>query len=306
MAPQKTLTPATWGLLGLLSLIWGGSFLSVRIALDEIGPLWAVAHRVFWAAIVLWGAVALMRLPMPRGWRIWGTFAVMGLLNNILPFGLMAWGQLHITSGLTSIFNAATALFSVLVAALVFADERLTRRRMAGLALGFAGVVCAIGPEALHDFDLRSAGQIAVLAGTVCYALAAAWGRIAMTGLRPEIAAAGMLTASSVMAVPLAWAVEGAPDASLSAATLGAIAYYALVATALAYLLYYRVLAAAGAGNVTLCTLMIPPVAITLGALVRGERLAPLALAGFGLLALGLLVLNGRLRLPLSFRPRPR
>ena len=292
---QKNLSARAWGELILLSAIWGGSFLSIRIALDEIGPLTVVVHRVGWAALALWLVIAARRLPLPREPRIWGAFAVMGLLNNLLPFALMAWGQIHISTGLTSILNASTAIWGVLVAALVFADERLSPRRAAGVALGFAGVVAAIGWRALVEIDVRSLAQVAVLAGALSYALAGAWARATLGGLRPEVAAAGMLTASTLMALPLAWAVEGRPSLALAPATWGAIAYYALAGTALAYLLYYRVLAMAGSGNLMLCTLMIPPVAIALGALVRGEELRGAAYGGFALLAAGLVVLDGRL-----------
>ena len=292
---QKSLSPRAWAELLLLSALWGGSFLSIRIALDEIGPLTVVLHRVGWAALALWLVIAVRRPPLPRDPRVWGAFVVMGLLNNLVPFGLMSWGQLHISTGLTSILNASTAIWGVLVAALVFADERLGPRRAAGVVLGFAGVVSAIGWRALVEIDVRSAAQIAVLAGALSYALAGAWARTTLGGLRPEVAAAGMLTASTLMALPLAWGVEGRPSLALDPSTWGAIAYYSLAGTALAYLLYYRVLAMAGSGNLLLCTLMIPPVAIALGALVRGEDLPAAAYAGFGLLASGLLVLDGRL-----------
>lgn len=292
---QKSLTPRAWAELVLLSAIWGASFLSIRVALDEIGPLTVVFHRVGWAALVLWAVIALRRLPVPRDPRVWGAFAVMGLLNNVIPFGLMAWGQLHIPTGLTSILNAATAIWGVIVAALLFADERLTARRATGVALGFAGVVTAVGWGALATLDVRSLAQLAVIGGTLSYALAGAWARLRLGGLRAEVAAAGMLTASTAMALPLAWVAEGPPRLDLAPVTWAAIAYYALAATALAYLLYYRVLASAGSGNLLLCTLLIPPVAIVLGALVLEETLRPAAYAGFAVLALGLLVLNGRI-----------
>ena len=291
---QSTLSSRAWAELGLLALIWGGSFLSIRIALDEIAPFTSVLHRVFWAALALWLVVLWRGLPLPRSLRIWGAFFVMGLLNNVIPFGLMAWGQLHIETGLTSIFNAATALWGVLVAALLLADEKLTWRKGLGVVLGFAGVVMAIGPEALKSFDIRSLAQIAILAGTVSYAFAGVWAKTHLATLPPIMSAAGMLTGSTLIMLPLALWYDGLPGLDLAPVTWAAILYYAGIATAFAYLLYYRVLAMAGSGNLMLVTLLIPPVAITLGALVRNEALAPNALAGFGLLALGLIVLDGR------------
>lgn len=289
---QASLSSRAWAELLLLALLWGGSFLAIRITLDEIPVLTMVLHRTGWAALALWGVVLALGLPIPRSPRVWAGFLVMGLLNNIIPFGLMGWGQLHIESGLTSILNAATAVFGVLIAAMVFADERLTPRRLIGVSLGFAGVAMAIGLDNLLSLDLRSTAQLAVLLGTVSYGLASAWAKLRLSGLPPLVAAAGMLTASTLMLIPAVLWVDGLPGLTLQAVTWGGIAYMSILATALAYLLYYRVLASAGSGNLMLVTLLIPPVAIVLGALFRDETLNPSAFAGFGLLALGLLILN--------------
>ncbi len=295
MTTQKSLSSRAWGELLLLSTIWGASFLSIRVALDEVPVMTAVAHRVFWAALILWVYVAWRRIPLTSDPKIWGAFLVMGVLNNAIPFSLMAWGQLHIETGLTSIFNAATAIFGVVVAALVFADERLTPNRIAGVLIGFAGVVVAIGVENLAQFDIRSAAQLAVVAGTLSYACAGAWARARLSTLPPQLAAAGMLTGSTLIMLPLAIWVDGAPTLNLQSDTILAIGYYAIIATAGAYLLYYRVLAMAGSGNLMLCTLLVAPVAIILGVLVRDEALSPQAITGFALLALGLMVLDGRI-----------
>ncbi len=295
MTTQKSLSPRAWVDLLLLALLWGGSFLAIRIALDEVPVLTMVLHRTGWAALVLWGVVLALGLPLPRSGRTWVGFVVMGLLNNIIPFGLMGWGQLHIESGLTSILNAATAVFGVLIAAAVFPDERLTPRRLIGVALGFGGVILAIGLDSLLRFDLRSTAQLAVLAGAISYGLASSWARARLSDLPPLVAAAGMLTGSTLMLLPAVLLVDGVPSVNLAPATWAGIAYFALCSTALAYVLYYRIVASAGSGNLSLVTLLIPPIAIVLGALVRDETLHPSAFLGFALLALGLLVLNGTL-----------
>lgn len=292
MTQQKSLSALAWFELILLGLIWGASFLAIRVALDSIPVMTAVFHRVFWAALALWVVVLLRRETIPMDPRIWGAFLVMGLLNNVLPFSLMAWGQLYVDTGLTSILNAATAIFGVLVAAAFFPDERLTKRRAVGVALGFGGVSTAIGLHNFLGFSLQSAAQLAILAGTVSYALAAVWARLRLSGLAPQVAAAGMLSGSTIVMLPVMLVVDGVPSFDLPMTTWLAVAYYALVATAGAYLLYYRVLAAAGSGNLLLVTLIIPPVAILLGAYVRHETLAPNAFIGFAILALGLLILS--------------
>ncbi|MEP1354909.1 MAG: DMT family transporter [Tateyamaria sp.] len=295
MTPQKTMTGRAWAEMILLATIWGASFLAIRVALDEVPPLTSVAHRTGWAMLALWAVVAVMRLPLPRDPHIWLGFLGMGLLNNVIPFGLMAWGQLYIETGLTSILNGATAIFGVIAAALFFADERITTRKAIGVTLGFLGVATAIGLDNFRSFDLQSLAQLAILAGTVSYALASVWARHFLGGLAPQVAAAGMLTGSTLIILPLAWIVDGPINLDLATPTLLAIGYYAFIATAGAYLLYYRVLALAGSGNLMLVTLLIPPVAIALGAWVRGEALGPNAFFGFALLALGLVILDGRL-----------
>ncbi len=292
---QRRMSPLAWALMAVLALIWSGSFSANHLALAEVGVLTTVAIRVTGGAMLLWTWVLWRGLPVPKnaGWLL--TCGVLGLLNNVVPFSLIVWGQTHIASGLAAILNAATAIFSVLLAAMLFPDERLTRAKSLGVALGFAGLVLAVGPEALRGFDLTSLGQLAVLGAAVSYAAAAMFARNALRGVRPETGAAGMLTAAALILVPSALAVEGAPSLDYSPATWGALAYLAAIASALAYMLFYQVLALAGAGNLGLVTLMIAPLAIAIGAVAFGEVLPPSAYGGFGLLALGLLVIDGRL-----------
>ena len=289
------MTTEAWLLLFALALIWGGSFLSVRVALDEIGPLTSVAHRTGWAMVVLWGYVALRGLTIPRAPKVWAALLIMGLLNNVIPFGLMAWGQLYIETGLTSILNAGTAVFGVLVAAIFLTDERLTLRKTIGVTLGFFGVATAVGLDAFLNFDITSLGQLAVIGGTVSYAVAGVWARKFLAGLPPQVAAAGMVTGASLIMIPMAYVVEGPISFDLAPRTWAAIGYYALIATALAYLLYYRVLESAGSGNLMLVTLLVAPVAIVLGAVVLDEDLPLRAYMGFAILTAGLVVLDGRI-----------
>lgn len=294
-----------WIGLGLLALIWGGSFLAIRTALDEIPFVTSVAYRVGIAAIVLWAYVLLRRMPLPRDPRVWGSLLVMGIINNVLPFSLMAWGQLYIETGLTSILNAGTAVFGVLVAALLLADEELTLRRGAGVALGFFGVATAIGLENLTNLDLRSAAQLAVVAGTICYALSGVWARVKLKDLAPEVTSAGMLSGAALVMIPAALLIDGVVIPQ-DGSTILAIGYYAIIATALAYLLYFRVLTLAGSGNAMLCTLLVAPVAILLGAFVRDEVLSPNVYMGFALLACGLALIDGRVLRVFKRRATPR
>lgn len=295
MTQQQSISNTVWGLLILLGVIWGGSFFSISLALREVGVLTSVTHRVGWAAVVLSGVVIARGHALPRSARIWIGFAGMGLLNNVIPFILMAWGQTQIETGLVSILNATTAIFGVVVAAIFLRDERLTKAKAMGAFLGVSGVAVIMGWQAVSSFDPRNLAQLAVLAGTVSYAFAGTWARFMLKGLPPDLAAAGMLGASTLFMLPIGWMVEGSPFVAVSFTAGAAIAYYAIIATAAAYLLYYRILNLAGAGNVMLVTLMIPVVAITLGAVFLGENLNPRAFAGLALIALGLTVIDGRL-----------
>lgn len=299
---QQSLTPRAWGLLILLALIWGASFLSNRAALEEVGFLTTVAFRVGGAAVALWLWIWWRGLPVPRDPRYVRHFLIMGILNNVIPFTLIVWGQTRVDSGLASILNSTTAIFTVILSAMVFADERMTARKAIGVALGFAGVAMAMGIGHLFALNPASLGQIAILGSGISYAMAAAYARGAIRGLRPEVSAAGMLTGASAVIVPLALWVEGVPTFDYMPATWAALAYLALAASALAYLLYYAVLQAAGAGNLSIVTLLIPPFAIVLGAVVYDESLSAGAYGGFALLALGLLILDGRI----GPKPRPK
>ena len=295
MTPQKSIPPRAWAELLLLASIWGGSFICNRLALNEVPVLTTVAFRVAGACILLWVYVRLRRLPVPRSPWIWLAFLAMGLLNNALPFTLITWGQLTIPSGLAAIVNASTAIFGVLVAALAFRDERLTARRLTGVLLGFAGVAVAIGLHALTTLNLASLPQLALVAAAISYAVAAVFARRVLGGLPPQVAAAGMLTGSSLLMLPTALWIDGPPVLTHGAQVWGALGYLAILSTAGAYLLYYRVLGMAGAGNLSLVTLLTTPVAIVMGALILNEALPLRAYAGFALIALGLLIIDGRL-----------
>jgi drug/metabolite transporter (DMT)-like permease len=292
------LSGRAWTLIGLLALIWAGSFPANRAALSEAGVLTTVAIRLCGGAVCLWGWILWRGVALPRSLRTWAALWTMGLLNNVFPFSLIVWGQTHIPSGLAAILNATTAIFTVLLAAVLLRDERLTPARLAGVLIGFCGMAVVVGPAALTAFDLSSAGQVAVLAAALSYALAGIFARKHLSGLDPVVSAAGMLSGAAAVMVPATLATEGVPGFDWSAYAWIALIYLGLMASALAYFLYYAVLRLAGAGNLSLVTLMIPPFAILLGSLFFGERLEASALGGFLLIAAGLLVIDGRIRLP--------
>ena len=294
MNTQKSLSPAAWISLISFARIWGASFLSFAIGLRELPVFTLVAHRVFWGGLVLWGVVVALRIPLPASAKAWGALLIMGLLNNAIPFSLIAWGQTHIESGLASIINGSTAIFGILIAAIVFADERLTGRKLIGMVVAFIGVCITIGLDALQSLDIRSMAQLALLGASFAYGCAASWGRQTLQGLHPIMAATGMLTGASLIMVPLALFIDGTPSFNLSFMTYSSVVFLAIPATSIAYLLYYRALNIAGSGNLSLVTLLVPPTAVFWGAVVLDETLPATAYFGFAVIALGMIILDGR------------
>lgn len=295
MNTSPSITPTSALMLIVLAMVWGGSFFFAEVALTEVPPLTITLHRVAWAVPILFVVVWRMGLKLPRSPKIWGAYLVMGALNNAIPFSLIFWGQTEIESGLASILNGTTAVFGAVVAGLVLKDEPLSIRKIIGALLGLLGVATILGLDLLRGFDLRNLAQLAVLGAALSYAFASVWGKLRLAGQPPQMNALGMLMGSTVLMAPLAIFVDGPPSFALSLPVWAALVSVASLSTALAYLLYFGILVRAGAANLMLVTLLIPPFAITLGAVILGEELAGAAYAGFGLIALGLLVTDGRL-----------
>ncbi|MCW3780291.1 DMT family transporter [Defluviimonas salinarum] len=291
---SPTLQVTSGAMLVALAMVWGGSFFFAEIALRELPPLTITLHRVFWAVPVLLAAVLGNGIEIPRSARVWLAYLVMGALNNAIPFSLIFWGQTHIESGLASILNATTAVFGAVVAGLLLADEPLTARKIAGAGLGVLGVAVIMGRDALMTLDPRSLSQLAVIGAALSYSLASVWAKRMLSGQPPIMNALGMLVGSTVLMLPVVVAVDGPPALALQTTTLGALVALSVMSTALAYLLYFAILARAGAANLLLVTLLIPPFAIGLGAAFLGERLGAEVWPGALCIALGLAVTDGR------------
>jgi len=286
-----------WGMLFALAVLWGGSFFFNAVAVRELPSFTLVWLRVAVAAAALLLSLRLLGQPLPTERRVWAAFAAMGLLNNVLPFVLIVWGQHHIASGLASILNATTPLFTVLVANRLTSDEKLTPLKLAGAAIGFAGAVFMIGPDVLSGLETSVTAPLACLAGALAYALAGIFGRrFRRMGVAPMATAAGQVCASTLLLLPLMLLIDRPwtlpmPHVATWAAVLG----IGLLSTALAYVLYFRILAAAGATNLLLVTFLIPVVAILLGASVLSETLLPRHFGGMALIGAGLACIDGRL-----------
>ncbi|WP_198376949.1 DMT family transporter [Neoroseomonas rubea] len=282
-----------WSLLLALSLLWGGSFFFVGVALAELPPLTLVALRVGLAAALLWAALPLLHVAPPRAWR---AIAVMALLNNAIPFTLIVLAQRTLPSGLAAILNATTPLWTVLVAHVATAEDRATPTRVAGVLLGFAGVAAMIGVDLLRGAAGAAAATLLMLGATLSYACAGVWGRrFKALGVAPVQAALGQVTVATALMVPLALLAERPWSLPLpSPAAMAAVAGLAALSTALAYLLYFRILALAGPVNLLLVTFLIPVSAILLGTLALGEALDARHLAGMAAIGAALALIDGR------------
>ena len=293
-----TMTAREWAMLLALSVLWGGSFFFVAVALSGFPPLTIVLLRVGLAAVALAGACVVLRLALLGTREAWIACAGMGLLNNAVPFTLIALGQQHIPSGLAAVVNAATPVFAVLAAHWLAGDERLTANRLAGTLMGLVGVAILTGPAALTwGRGDEALGIILCLGACLSYGLTGVWSRrLRRVGIAPLPAAAGQCVCSTLMMLPLALVVDqpwtlGAPSAEAVAAVAG----LGLLSTALAYALFYLILAGAGATNTMLVTLLVPVTALLLGTFALREALEPRHLLGMAVIGAGLTLIDGRL-----------
>jgi drug/metabolite transporter (DMT)-like permease len=285
---------SAWILLLALSLLWGGSYLSARIAAPVLPPLTLVAARVALAALALGLVLVLTGRRMPLGLRPLAEYAGMGLLNNVIPFALIFYGTATIGAGLASILNATTPMLTAVVFHLFTTDEKLTANKIAGVVLGLAGVAVMMGPGLLGELGAHVLAELACLAAALSYAVSTLYAR-RFRGRDPAVTATGQLTASALIAVPLALLVDRPwtlpmPTADVTAAVL----FLAFGATALAYVIFFRIMTLAGS-NVMLVTLLVPVSAILLGAAVLGETLSGRHWAGMVLIMAGLAAIDGRL-----------
>ncbi|MDH3314377.1 MAG: DMT family transporter [Gammaproteobacteria bacterium] len=291
---NKTMGATEWLLLVCLSILWGGSFFFVEVALEGFGPLTVVLGRVGLAAMTLWAIIALKGLAFPRSLKVWLALLCMGAINNMIPFSLIVWAQTEITGSLASILNATIPLFTVLVAHAFTRDEKLSTGKISGVATGFIGVVVIIGPDALSGIGANALAQIAVLCAAISYSFAGVFGR-RFSGMSPLVVAAGQVTCSTLLMAPMALALEQPWSVTNPGfAAVGALVALAVFSTALAYVLYFRILATAGATNLLLVAFLIPGSAMLLGIPILGEVLDVEDFIGMLLIAAGLAAMDGR------------
>lgn len=296
-----------WGLLLLLSFIWGASFYFIEVGLGYLDPYWLVSLRLVTGAIALTAWLVLTgNMPVPNfslspTRSLWIAGAVMGVLNNIIPFSLIAIGQQYVTGGMASILNANTAFMGVIVSGLFLAAEPAKWHRIIGVIIGIFGVSIAIGLENLSGGTEDSTilwGQIAIILATISYAFAGVWGKVKLAGFQPIHGAVVMLVCSAVISVFVASLFSGTPPPAIFSAPFDMILLViglGFFGTALAYPLYFRILELAGASNLMLVTIIVPVFALVIDAMLLQQFVSYADMAGFGLVAIGLMVMDGRL-----------
>ena len=293
---RTVMDKSDWLVLLALAAIWGSAFMFIGVAVRHVQPLTYVWLRLTIAAAGMWAFVKFRGgdVGLPR--EVWGSMLVLALLNNAIPFALFGWGQTHIASGLASILNATTPIWGVVVAHFLTHDERMTPRKVAGVLLGFGGVAMMIGPSLLSSLGTNALAQLACVTAALLYALAAVWARrFKRMGISPLSVTTGQLTAGALLMLPVSMVVDQPWNHALPPLSAwGAIIALALLCSAFAYVLYFRLIDSAGATNALLVTLLVPPVAILLGGLFLNETLAPQDFLGLGLIALGLAAIDGR------------
>lgn len=297
-----------WIFLFSLSIIWGGSFFFIEVIVEEIAPLTLVALRVSIAALTLWSWIIIFGERLPKLQKpLLIAFIGMGILNNVIPFYLLTFGQSLISGSLAAILNATTPFFTLIVGHIFTKDDRISGRKLIGIFLAFAGVFFMFSPESFSfsvvadDHSLRVLGMLSCLTAALSYGFSAVWGRrFRQMGVKPLHAATGQLTASSLIMIPLVLGIsqlQGVELQSLSLPSLKVIIMMAalgIVCTALAYLIFFRLLALVGASNTSLVTMLVPISAMILGAIFIGERLNYQEFIGLGLVVFGLIVIDGR------------
>lgn len=283
-----------WLLLIALSILWGGSFLFVGIAVKELPPLTIVLVRVGLAALLLVPVVVVMGHSLPSSWGTWMPFFWMAILNNVIPFTLITTGQREVASGLASVLNATTPLFTLIIAHVLTNDEKLKTNKLAGVLMGIAGIAVLLGPEALFGRPSSLFGMALIIGACISYGFAGYWGR-RLRSTPPLVSACCQLLCSSLVLAVLASLIERPWRLAWpSERTVAALVGLAALSTSLAYVIFFRILTVSGPTSVMLVTLLIPISGIAFGILILGETLLWRHIAGALVIGAGLLVIDGR------------
>jgi drug/metabolite transporter (DMT)-like permease len=284
-------------LLLALATLWGASYSFIRVGVETIPPINLIAARTLIAAALLGAVMAARQIPLPRDPGTWRNFVVQALLNSVVPFTLIAWGQQVVEAGLATILNSTAPIFTFLITWAFTAHEPVTARKLVGVIAGLAGVTLIIGVQALGGLGRELWSQLAIVAATVCYAGAAIFGRN-FSGLPPLVPALGSMICGTVLLVPASLIFDHPWTLTPSTASLAALAGLSVFSTALAFLIYFRLLNTLGSVGTTAQAYLRVPIGVAIGALFLGESLSPTIWAGLICVVLGVaaMTIPGRKR----------
>ena len=285
-----------WTLVFLLGFLWGASFLFVEILLNYISPFMIVYLRVSLASLILILYLILSKIKFQFSFLLVFNFFIMGMLNNVFPFLLITYGQQTVSGGLASILNANTSFLTILLASLILKNEQLTKSRIIGVLIGVVGVIIVVGYGNIYDLFDKGSGKFLILLSGLSYAFAAIFAKVRLQNIQPEVAATGMLTMSTLILSPFIFLFYGNEVSSLNIISMSYSLLFAVICSVLAYFIYFKILLSTGAGNLLICTIIIPPSAILLNAILIGESITLNELIGLVIITFGLLILGGRLK----------
>ena len=279
-------------LLFILGAIWGTSFLFIKIVVGEVPPMTLVAGRLGLASLAIWAFLRLRGVPFPRDRRLWGVFAVTGLLNGALPFTLISWGEQYISSGLAALLQSTTPIFTIILAHFLTHDDRFTAKKVLGIVLGFVGVGLLMWPGLREGVRASLWGELAIVGSSVSYAIASIFARKRLGNQPPLVSAAGQFTMGFVYILPLSLLIERPFNLSPSWTVLASWVTLALLGTVVAYAIYYTLLQRTSATFTTTVTYIVPINGLILGALILGETIHPELLISLGLILSGVLLVR--------------
>ena len=284
-----------WILVILLGLCWGSSFFFVEMLLKHLSPFMIVYLRVSIASVFLIMFIIIRGTKFKLSLKNLFNLFIMSLLNNVFPFLLITFGQQTTTGGLASILNANTSFIGILLASLFLPLERLNFYRLIGVLIGVLGVIIAIGYQNIIQLNHNDLGKYLILIATISYGFAGVWGKLKLQNFTPIIAATGMLTMSTIILTPYAFTMHLEEIYSLNFFILKYAFVFAIICSVFAYFLYFKILESAGAGNLLICTIIIPPSSIFLNAFILNQMITFNECVGLIIIILGLIMLDGRL-----------
>ncbi|WP_434725036.1 DMT family transporter [Mesorhizobium sp. RIZ17] len=283
---EKTEIPTDLALLGVLAVLWGASYTFIKIGVETIPPVTFIAARTLIAGAVLLTIIRWRGLAMPADAATWRRFAFQACLNSVVPFTLIAAAERSVDAGLATILNSTSPIFTFLLTALITRHEPVTARKLVGVGAGIVGICLIIGTQALGGLGHESWAQLAIVIATISYAGAAIFGR-GFKGLDPMIPAAGSMLCGAVMLVPLSLIVDRPWTLAPSTASILALLGLSIFSTALAFVIYFRLIHTLGSVGTTSQAYLRVPIGVGIGAVFLGESLGPAAWLGMAFVVAG-------------------